>query len=304
MDFKFPIYIPSLDRFVNFREILNKYYKAILKYLENKDNINLEIYFNGLIDTLNDDGIVHTDLNKIDRFCILLMLRAVSIGPELKLTLTCQKTQEQYKGAIDLNHILNLTSNLNQLKQKRIKINKNVSVKINTPQVLHCDSDNILEMVTDTVSEVTINKKKYTLGGMSLHEKNIIVNNLPGFTFNKIFEFANRYHENFNDLIIFTDKSPHDQDAEVNEYKLNLYDNSMFDFLKICYSASLDQYYRLMYTLCDTMKFSAEYIDNITPIESNIYVAYKVAEVDKQKKAAKSSEGPMLGGIPQPGGLE
>ena len=160
------------------------------------------------------------------------------------------------------------------------------------------------DIVTDTVSEVTINKKTYTLGSMSLQEKNNIVNILPGFTFNKIFDFANKYHESFNDLIIFSDKSPHDENAEVNEYRLNLYDNSMFDFLKICYSSSLDQYYRLMYTLCETMKFSPQYIDNITPIESNIYVAYKVAEVEKQKQESKKNEGPMIGQIPAPAGLE
>ena len=303
MDFKFPVYVPSLDKFINFREITNRYYKAILKYIENTDYVNLEVYFNTLIDHLNDD-ISHDILNKIDKFCILLMLRAVSISPELKLTLTCKKTEKEYDGSVDLNEILQKTSNLTQLKQKRIKINSNISVKIDTPQVLYCDLTSVLELVSDTVIEVSINKETYNLAGMTLAEKNNIVNALPGFTFNKILEYANRYQENFTDMILFKEQSPHDDDAVINEYKLNLYDNSMFDFIKICYTSSLSQYYSLMYTLCESMNFSAEYIDSVTPIESNIFLAHKSAEVEKQKQANASNEAPMVGSLPVPGTIE
>ena len=303
MTFHFPVLIPSLNRYVNFREVTNRQYKNIIKFSQNADDKNLEIYFNSLIDELNDD-ITHTDINKIDKFCILLMVRSVSIGPEMKLTLTCEETGELYTGTIDLNKILEYICNFNVIKGRKVKINSDVSVHVDTPSQLYSDAGDLIGLISDSISEVIVNQKKWTLSSLPADERVNIVNKLPGITFMKVLEYADKYITRFDDVVIFTDKSPHVDNADPTEYKLGLYDNSMYDFIKMCYSIDLQEYYTLIYTLCETMKFSAEYIESITPIEANLFVSYKQAEVARQNEDNKrqSNSSPTVGG--QPGGMD
>ena len=53
--------------------------------------------------------------------------------------------------------------------------------------------------------------------------------------------------------------------------------------------------------MCESMKFPPQYIDNIPPIECNIYVAYKTAEVERQKQNSKENTDPSVGSMPTPG---
>ena len=300
MNFHVPILVPSINKYINFRELLNKQYKVILKYSQNNDDINLERYFNYIIDELNDD-IKHVDINKIDKLCILLMIRAISIGSEIKLQLKCETTEKPYVGSIDLNNILEHICNFNILKSREVKVMDNITITLGTPNRIYNPIDDILEMVSDTITDIYISGKRWELSSMNILEKREVINSLPGFAFNEVIQYAERYQKKLADLVIFTDKSPHDPDSTEHEYRLRLHDNSMFEFLKTCYADNLRSYYDTIYTLCDSMNFSAEYIENITPIESSIFIKYKQAELARKEEAKKSSNsGPSIGSMASP----
>ena len=61
-----------------------------------------------------------------------------------------------------------------------------------------------------------------------------------------------RLEAKFDDFIILTDKSPHDDSSGEKIHRLGLYDNSMFDFIKLTYSGHLSTHYQLIYTLTAT----------------------------------------------------
>ena len=49
------------------------------------------------------------------------------------------------------------------------------------------------------------------------------------------------------------------------------------------------------------MNFNAEYIENITPIESSIFIKYKQAELARIEEANKTSNtNPSVGSMPSP----
>lgn len=304
MKFTYPVYVPSVDKHINFRELLNKHYIAVLKFIANEDDINLEQYFNKLIDHLNDD--VHaSNLNKIDKFCVLLSLRITCIGPELSLELTCSKTEQKYSGTIDLYAVLSMVSQLAVTKSKVVDMGNGIKMHLTMPVSLYYGGiKSSIDAITDVIQCVQVRDIKHDMSGLSLVEKNSIIDHLPGKNFDRLLKFVSTTQKKFSDLVVFKDKSPHDDEAEFRDYKLGLYDNSMYEMLKLCYNSHIAGYYNNMYTLCDTMGFTADYVQNITPAESNIFINQKKQEVEKQKQQQQQKQnGPTVGSPQSHGNL-
>lgn len=298
MSFTYPVYIPSVGNFVNFRELLNKQYVVILKYLANNDNTNIDIYINQLIDELNDH-ITHDQLNKIDKLCVMITIRIMCIGPDVDLTMTCDKTQQQYNGKIELTNVLQMLADLNTVKNKTFQLKNNITVHAGVPTNLWYDDDSTtLDVIMDTITGITVNNTHHNMSDLTVKQKNDVLDRLPDFNFSHAMNLANESQQSFNDLIIFQDRNPHDEQARVQDYKLGLYDNSMFDMIKMCYSSNIQNFYMSMYTLCDTMGFTADYIQNITPVESNIYINQKRQEVERQKQSQSNPDTTIGGGLP------
>ena len=298
MSFTYPVYVPSIEKSIRFREILNKHYVVILKFLANNDAHSIETYLNSLINQLNDQ-VTHDQLNKVDKLCVLLTARIMCVGPDLDLTMTCDKTQQQYTGKIELINVLQMVSDLQLIESRTFDLKNNIKIHAGVPNNLCYGEDvDVLDILTDMINGITVSDTYYNMNNMSVHEKNDVIDHIPGLNFAQIIQLANESQQSFNDLIVFQDKNPHDEQAQVNEYKLGLYDNTMFDLIKMCYSSNLNNYYMSMYTLCNTMGFTADYIQNITPVESNIYINQKKQEIEQQKQQQKQSNPTVGGGMP------
>lgn len=272
----------------------------MLKYIANADHVNMINYMNQLIDQLNDD-ITHDQLSKLDKFCVLLTCRIMCIGPEIELDMTCEKSQQKYKGSIVLTNILQMMSDLDADYSDDIVVNDNIVIHTGMPGSLYYpESSNIFDVLSDSIVGVSVGDKHFNTIDMSIQEKNNVINSIPGVNFNDIIKIADKTTQSFTDLIVFKDKSPHDDQSETKEYKLGLYDNSMYDMIKMCYTSNLHNHYMSMYMLCSTINFTADYVQNITPIESNIYIHQKQQEVERQNKAQqKQSQQPTVGqGLP------
>lgn len=303
MKFTYPVYVPSLDEHVDSKELLNKHYIVILKYIANEDNTGLERYMTQLIAELC--GLDTAKLNKIDKFCILLSLRITSIGPDVKLQLTCSKTGQEYGGTIDLYSVLQIVSDLQSCKTKTFRMCENTLAEIGMPSTLYYGGiETTTDTVTDVINSLIINDEKYDMSQLTLKEKNAVIDLLPGGNINKLIKHATNLQKKFDNVVIFKDKSPHDPESSMTEYKLGLYDNSMFEMIKLIYNTHINNYYTNMYTLCDTMGFTAEYIENITPTESHIYIQQKRQEIDRQKQQnQQDNQGPTIGAVPSRGNI-
>ena len=157
-----------------------------------------------------------------------------------------------------------------------------------------------MDLLLDCLLSVTINNKTYDMSNMCIQDKLNIADNLPGGVVNHIINHCTRYSRQFEDITFLSDKSPFDEADKGREYKLNMFNSSMFDFLKLIYTQDLDGVYRSTYMLVEHTGFSGEYVDNITPVESNVYLKYKTDEIEKQKAAQQSQQrsGTNVGAMP------
>ena len=298
MRFKYPVYIPTTRGYINITELTNNHYGTLVKYIANNDAPGLESAFNELISELT--GVSHGKFNKIDKFCILLTARIMCVGPELPLEFKCSKTEQKYKGAVDLNHVLQLISDLSIHKPKNIHIKKNIQIKIGTPVSFYIPNDDILDAFTDAIYEITISNQQFDLTSTTIEEKNKVFDRLAGVDFSTILKSTTVFQRSFKDIVVFSDKNPHDEDAEIVDYKLGLYDNTMFDFIRLTFTSNLQSYYNTIYALCDSMGFTADYANSITPVEASIYIQNKAQEIEKQNQAQKQKQPQSVGGLPAP----
>lgn len=166
------------------------------------------------------------------------------------------------------------------------------------------DIETTTDTITDVINHMIINDQDYDMSQLTLKEKNAVIDQLPGGNINRLIKHATSLQKKFSNVVVFKDKSPHDPESSMTEYKLGLYDNSMFEMIKLIYNTHISNYYTNMYTLCDTMGFTAEYIENITPTESHIYIQQKRQELERQKQQnQQDKQGPTIGAVPSRGNI-
>lgn len=286
-------------------ELTNQHYINIIKFIANDDNEGLEQYFNWLFGDLCPELPVDL-LNKIDKFCILLALRITCVDPELELEFTCKKTSQKYNGAIDLYKILERATELHNARPRKYKITNKITVFLDMPQKLYYgDVKTPIDVVSDVIRSIEISGKMCNLYDINMSDKIELLESLPASVFSKIIKYAEKIQQNYDDIVVIKDQSPHDESAEVTEHKLGLYDNSMLELIKLCYNTNIGNYYMTMYTLCETMGFTADYVERITPGEANVFINQKRIEIEKQnqqqKQQQQANQGPTIGG-PQTNG--
>lgn len=287
-EFKFGIYIPSLQRTVYFGQLTNYMHKNILKFNQNNDMKGMTDYLLYIINQLGGDIDIKS-LNKIDIFCILLTIRIVCIAPTLELHMKCDVTGKEYKNTIDLNDVLQMASDLTYTNHNYIDIDSNISIKLTIPHNIYTGKGSMVDVIVDCINFIKIKDREYDLTRFELHERRRLIDILPGNTFMRAVEYANESQAKFDDFIILTDRSPHGNSSDEKIHRLGLYDNSMFDFIKLTYSGHLSTHYQLIYTLTAKIGMDPVYIESITPAEANIYVKFKRDEVERENSARKKS---------------
>ena len=270
-NFNYSIYIPSLKRKSRFKQLNNKDYKTIVKFIENNDDLYLETYFKNLICSLSVDKIDIDRLTNQDIICILLGIRNVCIGSTLELIYE-HPENGNVTVRLSVGEILHKITNIDCTLQD-IEVD-NISVKSELPNKL-CNVE-----IYDFISHVSINKKSYNIKDVATGMKDSIIDLLPVQVVTSLRDQLNQIQE----VVLFrVDNKP------VSVFKLC--NKSGFDLLKLVYSASLQGIYNKYYFLASKLNFDLYYIDNSTPIDIDIYLNQYAEEQEAIKSSQESKKG-------------
>ena len=211
ISFKFNVYLPSLKRYVTFRELNMGTYFTILKYIENDDDELLLECFDELIRELSDKKTDRLKLNRIDIFCILLNIRIVCMNPGLKFEFVCEKTGGKYNLQCDLIDILDRVTNYHYTYKKSVKIDKDIMIGLDIPTDFI--SKDYEELVYNSLSYIKFRGTKYDVSLYTQKQKLNVLDQLPGDVFNRILKNIYDNEEAF-DVSLFTHTNPHDDEFE------------------------------------------------------------------------------------------
>lgn len=282
------MYLPSLSRDTTFREMSNREHLELVKLIANGMDDQMHIGFDRLICDCCDDHSIMSRMTKVDRFCILLTMYIICVNDTLKF-----KTQDE-QGAVmslDLSSVLDMVSDYDQKYTQTIQVNQNVSVKLSIPECLHeTDLDQIM---LNSIRSIKINGNSFDFKQLTSKQKRVAFDQLPGETRDKILQMMIRINDNYQIKVM---------DVSGENVIISMYNNSMFEFIKMIYNADLESLYYNRYVAAKHMGYSNDYVESITPAELQVQMKFLEREIAEQKKAQEkqSGDGQMMGGMPPP----
>ena len=274
-------YLPVLNADVRYCELLNKHMLIINKFITNSDDIGLSDYLEELIQELLIDKTVYTKMYNVDKFLMLLNLRSICIGDELKFN---QSVGTATVSVRLINIINNFTLPITNFTQS-LSINNMYNLILNMPKTLYLSGfDSIMLQVIDKIVDDST-----TYHADTINFKNEILKILPANQTHKIIEYINTMSEQGEQLHILKKV----ERASIDSLSMNPYNNNMFIFIKNIFSEKLYSLYQFYFKMVNSLKFDSFSVNNQTPAESSMYISL----FDEQMKN-QNNENPNVPEIP------
>lgn len=253
-------YLPVLDANVRYSEILNKHMLVINKFITNSDDAGLFNYFEHLIQELLIDKNIYNKLYNIDKFLMLLNLRSICMGNEIKFNSpTTQSVLSVY-----LHTIINkYTAPISEFKQS-ISIDNLYHVILNIPKMLYLPGFD--SIITQVIDKIVDNNEIYNID--TIEQKNEILKVIPANKTRKIIDYINNMSEESDKLTILNKI----EKINTERVSMNPYSNNMAHFIKNIFSEKLHDVYQLYFNMIHLLKFDFNTINNQTPAESYMFI--------------------------------
>ena len=266
--FGIDIYLPCVDKNIFVQELSFSDYGNIIKFTQNKDYKNLNRYFDYILKK-NSEGVNIDSLNRIDKTVILTMLRSLCVSPDLSLTFKSDKIKRDYNKKIELSNIINKLSDFDWNHKKMVNIDDNISLELTLPRSLYISDVNTI--IDECFYKIIINENEFDLYDLSREEMIEFLEFLPSNIVPEIIEYIKETKNIHDDIVFFNHKDPFDENAIEHEYKFNIYDNTLFEFLMVLYTDNLKNHYQYNYILSSQCKIDTNYLQTCTPAEVNLY---------------------------------
>jgi hypothetical protein len=268
------IRLPCLNNFVKIKEINNHEYLDILKFIENNSESELVDFFNFLID--KNTNVESKKISNIDKLCILLEMRSISIGNIIEFMI--KNVHTKYS-------LSDINKNIQSLIINNTKKNfSGIDILFDIPNnFIINESDDIIINCISKIEDISLKE---------LHEaeKHKLYNSLPASIYVDIKDFIEYNNSYFDSLQLFDLGSL----TEGSDFKLNPFNRSLIEFLKTIYSDNLMHFYELQFNLITKMNVSYEHFMSMTFNEARMYIAMQNAENKKQEEEQKKSQGKSL----------
>jgi len=254
--YKIKTYIPTLSSHCYISELNNKIYLDINKYISANDNEGLSTFFESLL----DDKIQCT----FDKLFILIYLRMLTVGNELKLKYT-----ESSGFAASLSVMLDsLLKRMLENSNNSIKdyVKDDLIIKFKEPTKLYYK--NIIELFLDIFKDVIIPGKLKDYKNFKTEFKRVIISKLKEEYIDDI-----KIHLKINSQIY-----PLTKIEDKNIFNINIYNSSPIKLLKLMYKNNISSLYLKLYHSLQKLRLTYEDYCNMTPAEVDLLLTiYKSA---------------------------
>lgn len=281
--FKFKTYLPALKKYVYARQMTSSEYMSIVKTIQNNDTKQIKREFYNLITNCYDIDIQPKKINQVDIFCMLLNLRIMSVSDNLMLVYTGEGDSNK-NIKLDLYDMLDKASNCEIVYTNEYKTEL-ITILTSTPRGLVTDAVamSILTHIDYVKSNTT--GEKYRLKEMTTGQIDRFLDSIPVGSVKHMMQEIQENDKTFNLEIVGK------LGSENADIRLNLYDNSMYSTLKLCYNSNLPDLYNLRYIMFKRCNLDINYIESIAPIELETYFSLFKQELAEEKKAREKATG-------------
>lgn len=277
MQFKIPFELPIAQKTVRYHEISNEDYFNILKYISTNDDISIEMMFDDLVQQTT--GECSERMYAADKFCLLMDLRSIALGDSIEF-----KTKS---GALVKLRISDILTNIRTFLQGRTfskhLTTEDVVISIDAPRRFIINS--IDTLLTSTISTISDGVHTAAFDDLTESQKDAVLNSLPAELYNQMLDHINSCKSSYNNVYIMQPNSS----LGIDEIMFNMFDTTMFEFIKTLYSGDLMNFYELQYSLITKLHISYDHFMKMTPNESRIYINLHTRDIKKQESERTSS---------------
>ena len=286
--FKSKTFLPTIGKYCTHRLLMNQEYVDIGKLIQNKSDDILNQYMNDFIREIVTERQHVNRMTKIDKMCLMLNVYILSVSPQIQL----RSREDETALNIDLYDILDRITNHSEDVYNGTVKTKDVVLEIKTPDQLYdIDPDQIM---INCLSKLKMYKDRFDLTDLTNTQKSNVLGKLPAEISNQTIDMLKQINTEYQILVY--------NDGE-EDVTLGMYDNTMFEFLKLCYTTNLEVEYYNRYIATKHINMQCEYIDQLTPAELSVYLKFLEKEIADQEKSQKKQQGgDVAGSLPVPGG--
>lgn len=273
------IYIPSQSTEWSFRPISTLQQKELSKVLLINNNRQILHIFNQVIKECADPKHNIEELTIFDKVIVLLKLRCESIGDTIDLEI--KKDDKKYDYAYSIESVYaKFVEAFKDTKNLTIK-HSNIIIECGLPSIQ--DEDFILNNINDLsiydvinfcIKKIQINEQFIKL---NKEEFNNIKNNLPAFLQKDIVEYIKTAFSSIQNIPIYSIL-----DEEIKFSFNDIY----LDYIKLLYKEDLYKIYQEIFLLTKSAKFTAEYVESMSPSERQLYITFLVQESQPPSSAS------------------
>jgi len=262
LDFKFPVTVTGNKR-VECSEFYNKHFIDLQKYIDHNDDELLGNYFDKLCYYLfNTDENLHA----VDKFILLLSLRAQYVDPVINFT-----SKDGSKQSVDISLMIeNILKGYKPIVEK-VEI-ENMIFTLSTPTKL-----TKRQSVFDYINKIKLGNEEILLGNIDLKLKEEYIQNIP-------YKYIPLLKDNIKNI----KQKPATlfqmfENGKLKDNKFNYTPLEMFSFLKVCFSEGYEGLFYYVYVF--TTKLSTSYSDfqKYTPIETKKIIKHFTKEMEERK---------------------
>ena len=294
--------MPSLSDYYRYGMFDNQTHLSVAKYIQNNDNKKIMSMFEHLIQELCDDNIELDRLTCVDKFVILLNIRIMSVSDQFRFETTVGTQTEKVKKevAVDLYNILDDITNHPLNNDQILNSPEGYQMTLTNPKHFH--TENVDELIFNVLKSIKINDLSYNLQGLTIEQKEKILDSLPGDALHNIVRYIRDIDTKYRVKVFKTEWSIPE---ELERLELKMFDNSFYELIKMLYNCNLEEQYYIRYAMIKHMNFTLTEIEYMTPIDSKTYIKLYQKELDEQRKAREknSPKEQPTGSLPIPGQL-
>ena len=271
-------WIPSKRNYTRVLELKMSQFDILSKYIANNDDENIANCFEDIIKENLENKDIYPELTKFDKWFILTFLRASSISPSLYFV---AKDKNDAECNIEFN-LFNILTELSEIEFDTIDpMNEgNISLVI-TPSRKLFTNDTVL----DSVFSVKVDEETYYPELLSGRERRTLLSSIEGKLRTNISEHINKYEEKYVNTFLLKSNPGLQNFSSIS---LKLFDNTLYNFVVMVYKPFAKGIYKKKYNLMTGLKMSLAEVNNLTPVECDVYLGMLAADLKSSKESRKA----------------
>lgn len=305
MNWTIPVYVPYLDRVVKYYPYTNRNQEHIIKYCGSEDKVGLLQYFKSMLKELCVDGDVDPDeLPVIDQVMMLLRLRSMCSGHEVKLVIPDDKKEIDHEKSSDVEDVeesssitrgdeetpketpKGITYNVSLLNiQRSIHENYQPPITIGTPDmveiVIHYPTNWSTLSHVDYIKSITVNHNTIHNNKSNKHEIAQLVDNIPIDLLNDCKKVRQHLEKSIENMVFIETLDTKDNIYLDHEYHI--------DMLMTLYGEEFPQFIEMMYVFVKMIHMPLSDVMSLTPVDTLMYYKAFEKENEEREKSRKKN---------------